>query len=155
MPDTSHTDGRPRNPGVRTEPSDLSVRYILAFGLTMIVSAVVIHAGIYWLFEHYTAREARIKESPFPLAAERPPRPREPLLEGIRREEGVNPYVHADTLRTTAPEELHSYGWVDHKKGVVRIPIEAAMKLVVEQKLLPSRPEREGEKDRATGRDRR
>ncbi len=31
--------------------------------------------------------------------------------------------------------ELHSYGWVDRKSGVVRVPIERAMQLVVERGL--------------------
>jgi hypothetical protein len=31
-------------------------------------------------------------------------------------------------------QRLESYGWVDRKAGIVRIPIEKAMKLIVEGK---------------------
>jgi hypothetical protein len=35
---------------------------------------------------------------------------------------------------------LHSYGWVDQRAGVVRIPIDRAMELVA-QRGLPTRPQ--------------
>jgi hypothetical protein len=36
-------------------------------------------------------------------------------------------------LRAAQQEQLHSYRWVDERAGVVAIPIERAMKLVVEE----------------------
>jgi hypothetical protein len=36
---------------------------------------------------------------------------------------------------------LTSYGWVDQANGVVRIPIEAAMDLIIERDEIPVRPE--------------
>jgi hypothetical protein len=44
-------------------------------------------------------------------------------------------------LRDREDELLTSYGWVDRNAGVVRIPIEEAMKIVV-QRGLPARQER-------------
>jgi topoisomerase IA-like protein len=35
---------------------------------------------------------------------------------------------------------LESYGWVDKDKGVVRIPIEEAMRLIAERGLPPTPP---------------
>jgi hypothetical protein len=43
-----------------------------------------------------------------------------PRLEGL---------VHAETSEPTAS---NSFGWVDEKKGIARIPVEAAMDAVVE-----------------------
>ena len=36
--------------------------------------------------------------------------------------------------------ELHSYGWVDKNAGTVHIPIEDAMRLMLERGALTSRP---------------
>ena len=40
---------------------------------------------------------------------------------------------------------LETYGWVDHKAGVVRIPISRAMKIIADNKLLPARHEQAGD----------
>jgi hypothetical protein len=42
-------------------------------------------------------------------------------------------------IRLAEDKELYSYGWVDEKAGIVRIPIERAMDLLV-QRGLPVRP---------------
>ena len=44
-----------------------------------------------------------------------------------------------DDVRLQEERRLNSYGWVDEKSGVVRIPIERAMQLVA-QRGLPVRP---------------
>jgi hypothetical protein len=36
-------------------------------------------------------------------------------------------------LRAEQQEQMNSYGWVDEKAGVVRVPIDRAMDLVVEE----------------------
>ena len=51
------------------------------------------------------------------------------------------PRLHADdrrelaVLREYESQRLTTYGWVDRKNGVVRIPVERAMKLVLEEGL--------------------
>jgi hypothetical protein len=50
-----------------------------------------------------------------------------------------NERTELGAFRTGEEERLHSYGFVDEKAGVVHIPIERAMKLVVERGL-PVRP---------------
>jgi len=44
-----------------------------------------------------------------------------------------------DSIRIKEEETLNSYGWVDESAGVVHIPIQQAMQLLVEQGL-PTRP---------------
>ncbi|MFH1279606.1 MAG: hypothetical protein ABIK65_14660 [Candidatus Eisenbacteria bacterium] len=41
-------------------------------------------------------------------------------------------------LRAEQQGELHSYGWVDEKSGVVRLPIDRAMELVVSESAMPA-----------------
>lgn len=50
----------------------------------------------------------------------------------------VDPKEELRLLRAAASQRLAGYGWVDKSAGVVRIPIEAAMKMTVERGL-PSR----------------
>ena len=53
----------------------------------------------------------------------------------------TNPRDDMRELRARDEEILTSYGWVDKNAGIVRIPIDEAMKLVV-QRGLPARQER-------------
>ncbi len=41
-------------------------------------------------------------------------------------------------MRAAEEKILHSYGWIDQQKGIVRIPIERAMELTA-QRGLPAR----------------
>ena len=43
----------------------------------------------------------------------------------------MEPINRLIALRAAADKRLHSYGWVDQKAGIVHIPIERAMQLVV------------------------
>jgi hypothetical protein len=68
-----------------------------------------------------------------PLAAELPKDPPEPRLQ-------VLPAADLQRALATDQEKLAGYDWVEPNAGVVRIPIERAMELVVERGL-PVRPE--------------
>jgi len=49
----------------------------------------------------------------------------------------VTPAVDLEKLRAHEDEELKSYGWVDRGSGIVRIPIDRAMELIVQRGLPP------------------
>jgi hypothetical protein len=57
----------------------------------------------------------------------------EPRLEGNER-------IEINSFRLNEEKLLHSYGYVDQQRGVVRIPIDRAMQLVAERGL-PTRPQ--------------
>ena len=61
--------------------------------------------------------------------------------------EQISPQLDLQALRAQQESELNSYGWVDAKAGVVRMPIERAMVLIVERGL----PTRSGNGAAATG----
>lgn len=46
---------------------------------------------------------------------------------------GGRPPAELRTLRNAEDQALHAYGWVDQAKGQVRIPIDRAMSLIVEE----------------------
>jgi len=122
------------DPDVHHEESDVNIRAILGFGAALAVVAAVVHLLIYVLFGYFTSRENAKVPSEYPLAVAAGDRvPPEPRLQ-------TNPRQDLADLRAREDELLGSYGWVDRNAGVVRIPIEAAMKLTLERGL-PSRAE--------------
>ncbi len=131
LQDREHGENH-ENPAVTHEESDVNIRGILGFAVGLIVVAVVIHLLIYVLFGYFDSREGRKVTVEYPLAAGQGDRlPPEPRLQ-------TNPRQDLLDLRAREDEVLGSYGWVDRNAGVVRIPIDAAMKLTLERGL-PSR----------------
>ena len=122
------------NPGVHHEHSDVNIRAILGFGAALIVTAAVVHLLIFVLFRYFDSREGVKMPAEYPLAASQGQRqPPEPRLQTDPRQDLID-------FRATEEDVLGSYGWVDKNAGVVRIPIDAAMKLTLERGL-PARTE--------------
>ena len=119
-------------PEVHHEESDVDIRAILLFGAGLIVAAVLIHLLVYVLFRYFDVREAQRVTPQYPLAIAQENRvPPEPRLQ-------TNPRQDLADLRAKEDELLNSYGWVDRNAGIVRIPIDEAIRLTL-QRGLPSR----------------
>jgi hypothetical protein len=124
------------NPDVHHETSDVNIRAIFGFAAGLAVVAVLIHLLVYVLFNYFAAREAVRVPRQFPLSVGQDEKlPPEPRLQ-------VNPRDDLQTLRSSEDAVLGGYSWVDKDKGVVRIPIDEAMKLTV-QRGLPVRKDSE------------
>ena len=126
----------PRDPhaGVHHEESDVNIGPILGFGAGLSIVAVFVFFLVWVLFTYLSSREAARVPPQYPMAAtERDRLPPEPRLQ-------TNPRQDLSDLRAAEEQILGSYGWVDRNAGVVRIPIEEAMRIVV-QKGLPTRQE--------------
>jgi hypothetical protein len=133
-----HPAGTPRdgseNPGVHHETTDVNFRAILAFGGGMIVVGVGISFLVWLLFGYFTSREAQRVPPEYPLAVSQGERvPPEPRLQTAPRED-------LRDLRASEDAVLDSYGWVDKNAGIVRIPIDEAIRLTLERGL-PTRQE--------------
>ena len=123
-----------RNPGVHHETSDVDIRGIFGFAIGLTVVCFFVAFVVWVLFRYFDSREAHRVAPEYPLAVgQEQRRPPEPQLQ-------INPREDLEELRTQEDRILTSYGWVDKNAGVTRIPIEEAMKLVV-QRGLPSRPQ--------------
>lgn len=115
------------------EPRDLPARGILAFGIAFVIMMGLILAAVtvtdILLLGHAPA-------APFPPAnlqnAPIPTLPPEPRLE-------AEPGQQLQQLRSEEDKQLHSYGWVDEKAGIVHIPIDRAKDILAQQGL-PVRP---------------
>jgi hypothetical protein len=115
------------------EESDVDFRGILVFGAGLAVTCLAVSLVVWVLFQYFEAREARQGAPEFPLATTEEHRlPPEPRLQ-------TDPRDDLQALRDAEEQMLTSYGWVDRGAGIVRIPIEEAMKLTV-QRGLPARP---------------
>lgn len=97
---------------------------------TTVWLAIVCALGmaITWVMQGYYADRAEAaKTPPSPVAEANEARlPIGPLLQ--RHPEG-----ELEALRHEMGERLHGYGWVDEHAGVVHIPIDQAMDLLVER----------------------
>jgi hypothetical protein len=128
-------DNTPPNVELGHESRDISTRVVVVFAISLVVGAVLVHAAI-WLVYLFLGSQADRADAArdYPLAATgaaaQPPAPR---LQTQPREE-------LKAMRAVEDERLHGYGWVNPSAGVAFIPIEEAMRLVVERGL-PARAE--------------
>ena len=87
---------------------------------------------IWLLFQYFSERESVRLAPEYPLAAGQETRlPPEPRLQ-------TDPRADLRELRAHESTVLSTYGWVDKAAGVVRIPIEEAMRITA-QRGLPAR----------------
>jgi hypothetical protein len=126
--------GATDNVEVHHEESDVNIAAIFGFGGGLIVVAAVVLLVVYVLFGFFDGRARLGAPAEYPLAVQQGDRlPPEPRLQ-------TNPREDLSELRAREDGILESYGWVDKNAGVVRIPIEVAMKLTLERGL-PARQE--------------
>ena len=125
----------------RFERKDIVIAPLLYIVAGLVVVVVISCLVSWWCFDFLQARDRETKISPFPLAAaERNQLPAEPRLEQVDRMTAAEHNQQLPRLYDTELRRLDSYGWVDQTKGIAHIPIEQAMKTIVEQELLKSRP---------------
>jgi hypothetical protein len=124
------------------ETRDAHVRAIVWFAVGLVVVAGAVHGLMWVMFERFAERERQADPPPRTLTAPAPEPPPEPRLQVLTRPEGtfgfgLAPAESLARLRATEDETLSTYGWIDRPAGIVRIPIERAMTLVVERGLPP------------------
>jgi len=138
MADTNRHDT-----GVPVEDDGISYVGIGWFVVILTVTIVVCMAIVWGMFEWMSSRETSREAARSPLAA---PVVTPTIEEGRVLLGGSNPQpgvlvVESTVLRNfldTEEIELATYGWVDENAGIVRLPIERAKALLLEQGL-PSR----------------
>ncbi len=114
-----------RGPGYET--TDVSGRVAPGVAIVVIVGAILLLPGIWWMLSAMLARTQARQPDVSPLAVREKDRlPAQPRLEGIELPDPAR-------LRQAANAKiLHSYGWVDKKEQIVRIPIDRAMEIAAE-----------------------
>lgn len=134
------------NHGVEFEREDLSTRGIFAFMIGLAIIGVVIYFiinGMYKFLDQYehsqmTASSPLVK--PEEAAGVSSRRVTKDYVENRFKDNGA-PLLETDErtqfndFLMKQEQELNSYGWVDEKSGVARIPIERAMDLTAQRGL--------------------
>jgi hypothetical protein len=121
-------------PGAGYEHTDASVWTIVKFGIWLVISAVVIHIGLGFMYSAMIERALDTAEPRYPMAVNRAqPEPAQPQLQ-------QDPRKDIYEFRLEEQGALTGYGWANREAGRVRLPIDQAMRRVVEQGL-PSRPQ--------------
>lgn len=123
---SSHTEPPLSNPKVDHERVDINARTVTATGLGIGLLTVAVGFGMWFVFDYYLNREAGRSAPTPPLSAEAPTAPPEPRLQ-------ASPPVDLKTMRQEEDMVLKNYAWIDPDRGVVRVPIDRAMEMVVQR----------------------
>ncbi|MGA7917704.1 MAG: hypothetical protein WCA00_20890 [Candidatus Acidiferrales bacterium] len=126
--ETKHGPGQGPHgaPNEGYERSDANPRVLSKWAVTLAIVLVVVFLAMWWLFDFFGKEQSLGRPaSPFENARVLPPHPRlqvEPRAD-----------LHAYCVQQLAT--LNSYGWEDQHNGVVRIPVNRAMDLILQQGL--------------------
>jgi hypothetical protein len=113
-------------PGSGYERRDANLAALLQFGFWMAVVIVITLFGMRWTFDYFMrVQTAGVPASPFVTARQLPPSPR------LQAE----PHQDLKDYCEQQQREVNTYGWVDKRLRVVRIPIDRAMDLVLQNGL--------------------
>ena len=112
------------------EKSDASPRSLVYFALIIAGILVLAFLSLRWLFGYFQKAEnpGSFVAAPFADARPLPPAPR------IQS----NPGADIQSYFQSQQNLLNTYGWIDRQNGIVRLPIDRAMELVL-QRRLPAR----------------
>ena len=108
------------------EKRDVNLRWVAYFGIGLVVLWVGSLLLMGWLFDIFDVERRRVG-TPASLL-ETQPLPPTPRLQ-------ASPVQDMQEMRQAENPLLHDYAWVDPSTGIVRIPIDRAIELVVTQGL--------------------
>ncbi|HEX6178281.1 MAG TPA: hypothetical protein VF057_07970, partial [Thermoanaerobaculia bacterium] len=129
------------------EESDVNVRALLWFLAIFVILSVITHFALHLYYKGLSRLEKAKAPAPLTQMQRAPDAdvPQgQPLLQPFPRETGegvvIEPYRNTPVtdlhdMREAEKKGLENYGWIDQEKGIVRIPIDEAKRLVVERGL--------------------
>jgi hypothetical protein len=111
---------------LRHESRDANARTLAYFGAGIFVVLALVLIAMKWLFFHFAATQPLgPPPTPFETVRALPPEPR---LQ-------VAPAQDWETYWQGQQDILNHYGWVNKQQGVVRLPIDQAMELLLQRGL--------------------
>lgn len=102
------------NENVRYETQDVRYKPLLAAGAGLLILLVAVALAVAAMFRIFAADAGR----------------EPPTIASPQHRQAAN---ELQQLRQREDEQLGSYGWVSREQGIVRIPIDRAMELVIEE----------------------
>jgi hypothetical protein len=124
------TERHPQHGEEGYERADVNVRRLYEFGASLAILIIVVMWAMVHTYNFFAKHESLgPPASPFENQRELPPQPR------------LQPHPATDLKRYCEMEQqqLSTYGWMDQQTGVVRVPVDRAIDMVL-QKGLPARP---------------
>lgn len=115
---------------LRHETRDINVRVVSWFAVGLVVLSVMMFLALAGLFVFFKYRH------PSPEAVSR--LALHPNMIAPKPRLQTDPTADLTQFRRAEETKLNSYGWIDKKTGIIRIPIERAMELIA-QRGLPAR----------------
>ena len=104
---------------------DIDFRSLRRGAIAGLVALLVINVIVWWTYGFFRERRESV-DVRRTLVVPDPVRSTEPLLQ-------VNPRIEWKEFQRLQLDRLNSYGWVSREEGIVRIPINRAMELLVER----------------------
>ena len=112
------------------EQRDANVKLITWFAVGLVVCAIIIHLVTGWLYKVFKD-DYPSPDAPSRIALDAKPIAPAPQLQ-------TNAQVDLAKYEDEENKKLNSYGWLDKRAGVIHVPIERAIDLLV-QRGLPTR----------------
>jgi len=135
-------DDEGRSESSAYETRDIKIRPLLVFGAGVAVLVAFSFLVVLWVFRLYSAQHAAQDTQAATSSAQRPAAAA-PADEQMRWPEPRVQSHPADDLKAFRTQEdvaLAGYTWVDRANGVVRVPIDVAMQLVLKEGLPARQP---------------
>ena len=123
-PATQRSPERPDRVGHETR--DASPFYVGLFALGLAVMIALVLPLLAWMLQRFEAEARQADPLQSPLAGDQVPP--EPRLQSA-------PDTDLARIRREEERRLSSYGWIDPRERVVRIPIERAIEILAERGL--------------------
>ena len=121
------------------ERQDLSAQSVFAFLISLVVGGVIVYFIVWGLYHFMDARQRARQPQLSPLVKQVETDTRIVSPDEIKKFSAPrlerNERIEIKDFRLKEEQTLNSYGWVDEKAGVVRIPIERAMELIAQRGL--------------------
>jgi hypothetical protein len=112
------------NPDIGYEVADANIRQVVIAGIGLAVATAIACFAMYFLFN-------LLKKSGGPAQAVNPMAPASTLPPEPRVED--KPWMQRQNLLPKEDRVLNTYGWTNKGAGLVRIPIDKAMDLIVQR----------------------
>jgi hypothetical protein len=129
--------GVQENPQREHEDRDIDARSILWFVAAMVVAGVMIFGILWWMRQSLESR-VRASRPDAPVSAKGRLRLPEDAAKIPAPQLETLPSQVRDRLTAEEQRLATTHGWVDRDKGIVRVPLDRAMELVLKEGSLKS-----------------
>ncbi|MEI6669382.1 MAG: hypothetical protein WCP29_14615 [Acidobacteriota bacterium] len=135
-------DDEGRSASTAYETRDIKIRPLVVFIAGIAILIVFSFLVALWAFRLFSAQHAALDAQTPASSAARPAAPAlaDEQLQWPEPRVQSRPADDLQKLRTEEDAALTTYGWVDQKTGTVRVPIDVAMQLVLEEGLPARQP---------------